>query len=100
MDKKFIKINFMKIPSENKIIGHRFSQMSDKKIKSFDDYLSFLKKSDVILDFESRRKKILDEVKKIAKEFNEKIHQYIVSPKLGKKSGIYGGFALCVFPNN
>ena len=34
----------MKIPSENKIIGHRFSQMSDKKIKSFDDYLNFLKK--------------------------------------------------------
>ena len=72
MDKKFIKINFMKIPSENKIIGHRFSQMSDKKIKSFDDYLNFLKKSDVILDFESRRKKILDEVKKIEKK--EKVY--------------------------
>ncbi|MEC7925601.1 MAG: glycine--tRNA ligase subunit beta [Thermodesulfobacteriota bacterium] len=72
MDKKFIKINFMKIPSENKIIGHRFSQMSDKKIKSFDDYLNFLKKSDVILDFESRKKKILDEIKKIEKK--EKVY--------------------------
>ena len=77
MNKKFIKINFMKIPSENKIIGHRFSQMSSKKIKSFDDYLNFLNKNDVILDFKSRKDKILEEVRRIEKK--EKVY---VNPDL------------------
>ena len=36
----------------------------------------------------------------VKKEFNENIDQYIILPKLGKKSGIYGGFALCIFESN
>lgn len=52
-----------------------------------------------LIDINLNVKKILNDYI-LKKEFNEKINQYIVSPKLGKKSGIYGGFALCVFPRN
>ena len=55
--------------------------------------------NNLIIDIRSNVKKILNNYI-LKKEFNEKIDQYIVSPKLGKKSGIYGGFALCVFPSN
>ena len=53
----------------------------------------------LLIDINLNVKKILNDYI-LKKEFNEKIDQYIVSPKLGKKSGIYGGFALCVFPRN
>tara|TARA_X000001036_G_scaffold440096_1_gene494394 strand:+ start:6188 stop:7099 length:912 start_codon:yes stop_codon:yes gene_type:complete len=53
----------------------------------------------LLIDINLNVKKILNDYI-LKKEFNEKIDQYIVSPKLGKKSGIYGGFALCVFASN
>ena len=52
-----------------------------------------------LIDINLNVKKILNDYI-LKKEFNEKIDEYIVSPKLGKKSGIYGGFALCIFQSN
>ena len=53
----------------------------------------------LLVDIRSNVKKILNGYI-VKKEFNENIDQYIILPKLGKKSGIYGGFALCIFQSN
>ena len=43
-DNSFIKIKFENIKSKNLILGHRFSKLETNKIKSYSDYLKFLKK--------------------------------------------------------
>ena len=50
----------------------------------------------LIIDIRSNVKKILNGYI-LKKDFNENINKYIVLPKLGEKSGIFGGFALCIF---
>ena len=50
----------------------------------------------LIIDIRSNVKKILNGYI-LKKDFNENKNKYIVLPKLGEKSGIFGGFALCIF---
>ena len=67
-DNSFIKIKFENIKSKNLILGHRFSKLETNKIKSYSDYLKFLKKGKVILCFKERKAKIISEINKIEKE--------------------------------
>jgi len=67
-DSTFLKIKFESIESKNLILGHRFSKLETNEIKSYSDYLKFLRKGKVILCFEERKAKIISEIDSIEKE--------------------------------
>ena len=54
--------------NENIIYGHRFYSNRGKKINSIKQYLKYMKKSYVILDFEERKKIIVNQIKKIERK--------------------------------
>ena len=66
--KEFIKLKIDNIKNENIIYGHRFYSNRGKKINSIKQYLKYMKKSYVILDFEERKKIIVNQIKKIERK--------------------------------
>ena len=67
--KSQIKIRIENINNENLIFGHRFYSKSGKKITSIAQYFNYMKKSFVMLDFEERKQKILNEIKRMEKRY-------------------------------
>ena len=66
--KEFIKLKINGIKNENIIYGHRFYSNQGTKINSIKQYLEYMKKSHVILDFKERKKIIVNQIKKIEKK--------------------------------
>ncbi len=63
-----IKIRIDDINNQQVVLGHRFYSNRGKKISSIRQYLEYMKKSSVVLDFEERKEIIISQIKKIEKK--------------------------------
>lgn len=69
--KNVIKANILGIDSNNISFGHRFHAPKKILLKNADDYINLLeKKGKVIVSFEKRKKLIIDQTKRLAKELD------------------------------
>ncbi|MBT3445314.1 glycine--tRNA ligase subunit beta [bacterium] len=67
-DSEFTKIKIETIKNENKIFGHRFYSNKGRKIPTINAYFKFLRDSYVLINFEDRRRSILNQIESIEKK--------------------------------
>jgi glycyl-tRNA synthetase beta chain len=70
LDGKILPVEFGSLKSNDISFGHRFLAPESFKVKSFEDYKKSLKNKFVILDREERKRKALDQARKLAKKKN------------------------------
>ena len=66
-DKKLLKFKYGHLETVNFTILEKYGEVSQKRIKDFDDYCKFLKKNEIILDHKEREKIIFQKILSICK---------------------------------
>ncbi|NLK62032.1 MAG: glycine--tRNA ligase subunit beta [Fusobacteria bacterium] len=72
-DNKLIPIEVAGIKSSMMTSGHRFFGEKEIEVKNIDDYFIKIKKNNVIIDIEKRKKAILDDIKMKTAKIGEKV---------------------------
>ncbi len=72
-ENQIIDIEIENIKSSNKSFGHRFLAPEPIEIKNREQYFAQLESQAVVLDFEKRKAKIIEEAKKLAQEVSGQV---------------------------